>query len=111
MCGGYAARKSLMSTGSWLAYGGILRNLAIGVVRFLHNARRRHVVTIASTDLGAMIEIMNSGVTIETMDHGLTRIETTGQGLIQGLTTTMTNKNIFDFSQGTLVRSCSSSSL
>jgi hypothetical protein len=66
---------------------------------------RPHVATIAGTDKGATIEIMGPSVTTETMGHGLTRIETMGQGLIQGHTTTMTNKNIFDFSQGTLMRS------
>jgi hypothetical protein len=60
-------------------------------VRFLHKAVRPHVATIASTDKGATIETM-PGVTTETMGHGLTRIETTGYGLIQGHTTTMTNK-------------------
>jgi hypothetical protein len=92
--GGFAARKSPMWTGSWLAYGEILRTSAIGAARFLHKAMRPHVVRIATTgkDVTIEIEIMDRGATIEIMDQGL-MTGTTGRGLttVQGLIIT-TNK-------------------
>jgi hypothetical protein len=61
-----------MRTGSWLAYGEILRNSAIGAARFLPNAMRPHVEMIAITGKGVTIEIMGSGAMIEIMSQGLT---------------------------------------
>ena len=78
--GGYAARKSPMWTGSWLAYGEILRNSAIGAARFLNKATMRpHVVRIATTGKGVTIEIMGRGVTTGTTVQGVTT-GTTVQG-------------------------------
>ena len=50
-----------MWTGSWLAYAEILRNSAIGAVRFLHEAMRLHVVRIVTTGKDVTIEIMGQG--------------------------------------------------
>jgi hypothetical protein len=82
-----------MWTGSWLAYGEILRNSAIGAARFLHKAMRLHVVRIATTGKGVMIEIMDRVATIVIMGQGH-MTETTGQGLttVEGLTRITTNK-------------------
>jgi hypothetical protein len=91
--GGYAARKSPMWTGSWHAYGEILRNSAIGAARLLHKWMRPRVVRIATTGQGVPIEIMGRGATIEIMGQG-PMTGTTGQGLttVQGLTRITTNK-------------------
>jgi hypothetical protein len=82
-----------MWIGSWLAYGEILRNSAIGAARFLHKAMRPHVVRIATTGKGVMIEIMDRVATIVIMGQGH-MTETTGQGLttVEGLTRITTNK-------------------
>jgi hypothetical protein len=81
-----------MWTGSWLAYGKILRTSAIGAARFLHKGMRPRVVRIATTGKGVTIEIMCRGATIEIMGQGLTT-GTTGQGLttVQGPTIMATN--------------------
>ena len=73
-----------MWTGSWLAYGEIFRNSAIGAARFLHKAMRLHVVRIAVTGKGVTIEIMGQGLTTETTGQGPTTVH--------GLTTMTTNK-------------------
>jgi len=79
-----------MWTGSWLAYGEILRNLATGAARFLHKAMRLHVARIATTGKDVTIETMGRG---EIMGHDR-MTETTGHGLItvQGPTIMTTNR-------------------
>jgi hypothetical protein len=81
-----------MWTGSWLAYGEILRNSAIVAARFLHKAMRPHVVRIATMSKGVTIGIMDRAATIAIMGQGRTT-ETTGQGLttVRGLTIITTN--------------------
>jgi hypothetical protein len=95
MSGGYAARKFPMWRGSWLAYGETLRNSAIVAAPFLHRVTMRpHVLKIAPTGKGVMIETMSKGVTIEGMGRGVTT-EITGVTAVnmgQGLTTMRTNK-------------------
>jgi hypothetical protein len=62
-----------MWTGSWLAYGEILRNSAIGAARFLNKATMRpHGVRIATTGKGVTIGIMGKGVTTGNMGQGVT---------------------------------------
>jgi hypothetical protein len=101
MSGGYAARKCPMQTGSWLAYGEILRNSAIDAARFLNKGTMRPpVVRIASTGKGDMIETMSKGVTSEILGRGVTR-GTTVQGVMtentgQRLTAMTTNKGKID---------------
>ncbi|KRQ99407.1 hypothetical protein CQ12_40460 [Bradyrhizobium jicamae] len=82
-----------MWTGSWLAYGEILRNSAIVAARFLHKAKRPHVVRIATTGKGVTIEIMNRGATIAIMAQG-PMTETTAQSrtTVQSRTIMTTNK-------------------
>ena len=62
--------------GSWLAYGAILRNSAIGAARFLNKATMRpHVVRIATTGKGVTIEIMGHvtrGTTVQGVTTGTT---------------------------------------
>ena len=90
--GGYAAGRSPMWIGSWLAYGEILRNSAIGAARSsLRATQRPRVVSIASTK--GEIEITGPGATIEIMGQGLPT-GTTVRGLttVQGLTRITTNK-------------------
>ncbi len=70
-----------MWTGSWLAYGEILRNSAIGAARFLRKAMRPHVGKSATTGKDATIEIMGRGATIEIMGQGLMTM-TTNKGKI-----------------------------
>jgi hypothetical protein len=71
-----------MWTGSWLAYGEILRNSAIGAARFLNKETMRpHVVRIATTGKGVTIGIMGRGVTTGTTVQGLTTM-TTNKGKI-----------------------------
>jgi hypothetical protein len=85
-------RKSPMWTGSWLAYGEILRNSAIGAARFLNKATMRpHVVRIATTGKGVTIEIMGKGVTTEIMGRSVTTGNTG-----QGVTTMTTNEGKID---------------
>jgi hypothetical protein len=92
--GGYVARKFPLSTRSWLACGKILRNSAIGVVRFLHNAMRPHAERIATTGKGVTSEIMGSVAMIEIMSQGGLTTGSTGQSrrTVQGPTITTTNK-------------------
>jgi hypothetical protein len=74
-------RKFPMWTGSWLAYGEILRNSAVGAVRFLNKATMRpHVVRIASTGKGVTIEIMGKGATTGNTGQGVTTM-TTNEGI------------------------------
>jgi hypothetical protein len=85
-----------MWTGSLLAYGETLRNSAIVAARFLHRVTMRpHVLKIATTGKGVMIDTMSKGLTIEVMGRGVTT-ETTVQGVTagkcRGLTTMTTNK-------------------
>jgi len=81
-------RKFPMWTGSWLAYGEILRNSAIGAARFLNKATMRpHVVRIATTGKGVTIEIMGKGVTTGNTGQGVTTGNTG-----QGVTTMTTNE-------------------
>ena len=55
-----------MWTESWLAYGEILRNSAIGAARFLNKATMLpHVARIATTGKGVTIEIMGKGVNLQ----------------------------------------------
>jgi hypothetical protein len=85
-------RKSPMWTESWLAYGEILRNSAIGAARFLNKATMRpHVVRIATTGKGVTIEIMGREVTTGITGKDVT-IGNTGQGLM----TMTTNKGKID---------------
>jgi hypothetical protein len=70
-----------MRTGSWLAYGEILRNSAIGAARFFNKATMRlHVVRIATTGKDGMIEIIGRGLTTGTTGPGL--IMTTNKGIM-----------------------------
>jgi hypothetical protein len=70
-----------MRTGSWLAYGEILHNSAIGAARFLNKATMRpHAVRIATTGKDVMIEIIGRGLTTGTTDPGL--IMTTNKGIM-----------------------------
>ena len=81
-------RKFPMWTGSWLAYGEILRNSADGAARFLNKATTRpDVVRIATTGKGVTIEIMGKGVTTGNTGQGVTTGNTG-----QGVTTMTTNK-------------------
>ena len=85
-------RKSPMWTGSWLAYGEILRNSVIGAARFLNKATMRpHVVRIATTGKGVTIEIMGKGVTTEIMGRSVTTGNTG-----QGVTSMTTNEGKID---------------
>src|SRR5215212_7023936 len=64
--------------GSWLAYGEIRRNSAIGAARSLNKATMRpHVVRIASTGKGGTIEIMGKGATTGNTGQGVTTMTTT----------------------------------
>jgi|KBSSwiStaDraftv2_1062776.scaffolds.fasta_scaffold143702_3 hypothetical protein len=68
-----------MLTGSWLAYGEILRNSAIGAARFFNKATMRlHVVRIATTGKDGMIEITGRGLQKGITGPGL--IMTTNKG-------------------------------
>ena len=70
-----------MWTGSWLAYGEILRNSAIGAARSLNKARMRpHVVRIASMGKGLTIETMGKGATTGNTGQGVTTM-TTNEGI------------------------------
>jgi len=70
-----------MRAGSWLAYGEILRNSAIGAARFFNKATMRlHVVRIATTGKDGMIEIIGRGHTTGTTGPGL--IMTTNKGIM-----------------------------
>jgi hypothetical protein len=71
-----------MWTGSWLAYGEILRNSADSAVRFLNKATTRpDVVRIATTGKGLTIGIMGRSVTTGTTGRGVTTM-TTNKGKI-----------------------------
>jgi hypothetical protein len=70
-----------MRIGSWLAYGEILRNSAIGAARFFNKATMRlHVVRIATTGKDGMIENIGRGLTTGTTGPGL--IMTTNKGIM-----------------------------
>ena len=70
-----------MRTGSWLVYGEILRNSAIGAAPFLNKtAMRPHVVRIATTGKDVMIEIIGRGLTTGITGPGL--IMTTNKGIL-----------------------------
>jgi hypothetical protein len=83
-----------MSIGSWLAYGEILRNSAIGAARSsLRATQHPRVVSIASTK--GEIEITGPGATIEIMGQGLpTGITVRGLTTVQGLTIMMRSKGL-----------------
>jgi hypothetical protein len=83
-----------MWIGSWLAYGEMLRNSAIGAARSSRRATQHPlVVSIASTK--GEIEITGPGATIEIMGQGLPT-GTTVRGLttVQGLTIMMRSKGL-----------------
>jgi hypothetical protein len=68
-----------MRIGSWLAYGEILRNSAIGAARFFNKATMR-LVRIATTGKDGMIENIGRGLTTGTTGPGL--IMTTNKGIM-----------------------------